>query len=66
MKPEALIQVRNLNKSFGRLPVLKDISETIREGEITGELAAADAVQEALMRRMTTTSTAPADPASPS
>lgn len=34
MKPEALIQVKNLNKSFGRLPVLKDISETIREGEI--------------------------------
>ena len=49
------------------LPELLGISDriyTIREGEITGELAAADADQETLMRRMTTTSTAPADPAS--
>lgn len=34
MKPEALIQVEHLNKFFGKLQVLKDISETIREGEI--------------------------------
>ena len=49
------------------LPELLGISDriyTIREGEITGELAAADADQESLMRRTTTTSTAPADPAS--
>jgi putative multiple sugar transport system ATP-binding protein len=49
------------------LPELLGISDriyTIREGEITGELAAAEADQETLMRRMTTTSTAPADPAS--
>nr|HMQ66629.1 hypothetical protein [Arachnia sp.] len=49
------------------LPELLGISDriyTIREGEITGELAASEADQETLMRRMTTTSTAPADPAS--
>lgn len=34
MKPEALIQVEHLNKFFGKLQVLKDISEMIREGEI--------------------------------
>jgi len=48
------------------LPELLGITDriyTIREGEITGELASAEADQETLMRRMTTTSTAPADPA---
>ena len=48
------------------LPELLGISDriyTIREGVITGELAAADADQETLMRRMTTTSTEPAAPA---
>ena len=29
MKPEALIQVEHLNKFFGKLQVLKDISESI-------------------------------------
>ncbi|MEZ5086431.1 MAG: ATP-binding cassette domain-containing protein [Tessaracoccus sp.] len=45
------------------LPELLGISDriyTIREGAITGELMAADADQESLMRRMTTTSSEPA------
>ena len=45
------------------LPELLGISDriyTIREGEITGELMAADADQETLMRRMTTTLSEPA------
>ena len=48
------------------LPELLGITDriyTIREGKITGELASSDADQETLMRRMTTTSTVPADPA---
>ena len=48
------------------LPELLGITDriyTIREGIITGEMAATDADQETLMRRMTTTSTEPADPA---
>ncbi len=48
------------------LPELLGITDriyTIREGEITGELTSADADQETLMRRMTTT-TEPAAPAS--
>ncbi|GAA3863113.1 sugar ABC transporter ATP-binding protein [Tessaracoccus defluvii] len=48
------------------LPELLGICDriyTIREGVITGELAAADADQETLMRRMTTTSDEPAAPA---
>lgn len=34
MKPNALIRVENLSKSFGKLEVLKNITETIFEGEI--------------------------------
>lgn len=34
MKDNSLIEVENLNKSFGDLPVLKNINETIKEGEV--------------------------------
>lgn len=34
MKDKELIRVENLNKSFGELKVLKDISETIYDGEV--------------------------------
>lgn len=34
MKPKALIEVKNLSKAFGKLEVLKNITETIYEGEI--------------------------------
>ena len=34
MKPKALIEVKNLSKAFGKLDVLKNITETIYEGEI--------------------------------
>lgn len=34
MKPDKLICTEHLNKSFGRLKVLNDISETICEGEV--------------------------------
>ena len=48
------------------LPELLGICDriyTICEGRITGDLLASEADQETLMRRMTTTSTAPALPA---
>ncbi|AQP45430.1 multiple monosaccharide ABC transporter ATP-binding protein [Tessaracoccus flavus] len=50
------------------LPELLGICDriyTICEGRITGDLLASEADQETLMRRMTTTSTAPALPAQP-
>ena len=34
MKPKALIEVKNLSKNYGKLEVLKNITETIYEGEI--------------------------------
>ena len=34
MSDNALIRVENLNKSFGKLEVLKNISESIKEGEV--------------------------------
>ncbi len=34
MKPDELIRVEHLDKAFGKLKVLKDISESIGEGEI--------------------------------
>lgn len=34
MNKQALIEIKNLNKSFGKLEVLKDINQTIYQGEV--------------------------------
>jgi ABC-type multidrug transport system ATPase subunit len=35
-QPEALLEVRNIRKSFGRRPVLRDISFRVAKGQIVG------------------------------
>ncbi|HIW21171.1 MAG TPA: amino acid ABC transporter ATP-binding protein [Candidatus Dorea intestinavium] len=50
MNKKPLIQVKNLNKSFGKLAVLKDINEEIYEGEVVSIIGPSGSGKSTLLR----------------